>query len=118
AMLVFEEIGLPPNVESPRTPKGEYSTTEPALKKLLQELPAGHKAAEVLEKYLQYKTTKKTVNTYTGSEEAGLLAHTRPQADGTLRVFPQYGTFLVTDRLSSNSPNIQNQPRKGLVRSF
>ncbi len=83
-----------------KTKKGEISTQESELLKLVGEHP-------IIEKILEYRKMNKILTTYTDS----LLKTYDPKTGRIYTVFNQTGTS--TGRIASESPNLQNLPLVG-----
>lgn len=97
--VLFEKLKLPTKGLS-KTSKGEISTQESELYKIIQNHP-------IVEKILDYRKLAKIASTYTDS-----LLVSFDAMDG--RVHPTYNqTGTSTGRLSSENPNVQNIPLRG-----
>ncbi len=94
--VLYGSLGLP---VTQKTPKGEPSTNEAALK----DLSGLHPVPKLL---LEYRHLSKLKNTYT--DKLPTLIHPK-----TGRIHTQYQQAIVaTGRLSSTDPNLQNIPFK------
>lgn len=103
--VLYDELGLSTRF---RTPKGDKSTSEKALKALASE------GNEFVEALLEYRGLIKLKSTYLVSEDgsSGMLRFVKD--DGRIHFnFSSVGT--TTGRLASQRPNGQNIPSKGLV---
>ena len=95
AEILFDQLGLP---VAKKTATGARSTNEDVLEKLAAE---GH---ELPAKLLTHRSLSKLKSTYT--DKLAGMAHPR-----TGRVHTHYAqAAVVTGRLSSNEPNLQNIP--------
>lgn len=92
--VLFEELHLDPNARP--THSGSYRTDEETLQKLAADNP-------IVAQILEYRGLKKLLGTY---------AETLPQlVDAGGRVHTSYNqTVVITGRLSSTNPNLQNIP--------
>lgn len=99
-----------------RTDKGELALDKDGIAQLLETVPTDHPAYAVLAGYVEYKKLAKIISTYVGTEEGGGIADFIDETTG--KVFPTYGSFQVTGRLSCSSPNVQQLPRVSAVKSF
>ncbi len=93
--VLFEKLQLDPKAK--KTKSGQYSTNEETLNKL----KGKH---EIIDKILDYRGLKKLLNTYV--EALPLLVNEK-----TGRIHTTYNqAMVVTGRLSSVNPNLQNIP--------
>ncbi len=97
--ILFEKLKIKTKGLS-RTSKGEISTQEADLLKIIDRHP-------IIEKILNYRKTSKFLTTYTDS----LLKTYNPQTKRIYTTFNQTGT--ATGRLVSLNPNLQNLPIEG-----
>lgn len=78
-------------------------------KDFLAEYRDSHEEAEIL---ADYSEARKLLSTYVGSWQSAIVNDKDGQLDGCLR--PSFGFFdVVTGRLSSRDPNLQNVPNRG-----
>lgn len=96
----FKDIGI--NVIVDNNKSGE-SISEKVLTKQKDKSP-------IIETYLEYQTIRKDFSTYGES----FLEHINPI---TGRIHTDFNQLMVTSRLSSNNPNLQNLPRDERTRS-
>ena len=93
--VLFEKMKLDPKAK--KTKSGQYSTGEEVLTKLKNK-------HEIIEKILDFRGLKKLLNTYV--EALPLLVNAK-----TGRIHTTYNqAMVVTGRLSSVNPNLQNIP--------
>lgn len=91
---LFKDLGI--NVENPKNASGE-GIAEKIIIKQKDIFP-------IIELYLDYQSIKKDFTTYGKS----FLKHIHPV---TGRIHSNFNQLMVTARLSSNDPNLQNLPR-------
>ena len=102
AILFFDVLKLKP---LRRTPTGNPS----ADKEFLESIQDTVEEAEIL---AEYNEASKLLNTYVGSWQESIERDLDGQVDFCLR--PSFGFFgVVTGRLSSFDPNLQNVPTRG-----
>lgn len=93
--LLFDRLSLDPQAKKTKT--GQYSTDEETLQKLKGKHP-------IVDEILTHRGLKKLLSTY--AEALPTLINTK-----TGRIHTSYNQALVvTGRLSSNNPNLQNIP--------
>jgi DNA polymerase-1 len=93
--VLFDELKIKPGTK--KTKSKQYSTSEDVLVNLVNE-------HEIVKKVLEYRSTRKLLNTYV--EALPKLLHPR-----TNRLHTSFNqTLVATGRLSSNNPNLQNIP--------
>ncbi|MBN2519891.1 MAG: DNA polymerase I [Bacteroidales bacterium] len=93
--LLFEKLNLDPKAKTTKT--GQYSTDEETLQKLKDK-------HEIISDILQYRGLKKLLSTYV--EVLPTLINNK-----TKRLHTSYNqAIVVTGRLSSTNPNLQNIP--------
>lgn len=93
--LLFDRMKLDPQAKKTKT--GQYSTDEETLQKLKGKHP-------IVDEILTYRGLKKLLSTY--AEALPALINTQTQ-----RLHTSYNqSLVVTGRLSSNNPNLQNIP--------
>jgi DNA polymerase I-like protein with 3'-5' exonuclease and polymerase domains len=115
--LFFNEMRLPTQ-HLRKTKTGKVSLDNMNVQALLNVCHGDQKAIKVLEQYASYKETAKLLNTFIGAPgKKGLLSHVQQQ-DGSAYVYPSYGDYLVTGRLSCSNPNTQQIPRGSGIKSF
>ncbi len=110
--LFFEKYSVPEALVT-RTKKGQYVTSEPALAELGRKLSSDHPIQPVLSLFHEFKKSSKLASTYTGDNERGFVSRMH---EG--RIYTEYNPFIVTGRLSSVNPNLQNLPRSSPVKRF
>lgn len=115
--LFYEKFRISPALVR-KTESGQYMLSESYLKFLQVSLINGHPLADVLRAYAAYKKTCKTVSTYTGDSEVGIVSHMRRTSEGTPWMYPRYLAKTVTGRLSGQAPNMQNLQRGSPVKRF
>jgi DNA polymerase I len=93
--VLFDRLKIKPG--SKKTKSKQYSTSEDVLVNLVDE-------HEIVRKVLEYRSTRKLLNTYV--EALPKLLH--PKTNRLHTSFNQ--TLVATGRLSSNNPNLQNIP--------
>jgi DNA polymerase I-like protein with 3'-5' exonuclease and polymerase domains len=99
-----------------RTEKDGLALHKEGIAHLLEHLELKHPAYPVIERYAQLKKLTKLISTYVGTEEGGGMSDYIDESTG--KIFPKYGSFQVTGRLSSSEPNAQNLPRNSPVKGF
>ncbi|HWY11692.1 MAG TPA: DNA polymerase, partial [Bacteroidia bacterium] len=92
--VLFEKLNLPVIT---KTKTGDYSTSKPTLTKLRNEHP-------IIPLILKYKSTSSLLNTFISA----LPNYIHPDTGRVHTNFNQ--AFVVTGRLSSSNPNLQNIP--------
>ena len=93
--VLFDRLKIKPGTK--KTKSKQYSTSEDVLVNLVDE-------HEIVRKVLEYRSTRKLLNTYV--EALPKLLHPR-----TNRLHTSFNqTLVATGRLSSNNPNLQNIP--------
>lgn len=96
--ILFERLGMP-TASIKKTPTGHYSTNEITLEKLAMDYP-------IAQSILVYRTLAKIKSTYT--DKLPLLVN-----QNTGRIHTNYAqAVVITGRLASNDPNLQNIPIK------
>jgi DNA polymerase-1 len=93
--VLFDRLKIKPGTK--KTKSKQYSTSEDVLVNLVNE-------HEIVKKVLEYRSTRKLLNTYV--EALPKLLH--PKTNRLHTSFNQ--TLVATGRLSSNNPNLQNIP--------
>ena len=102
SVLFFDVLQLKP---TSFTPKGTPSVD----KDFLAAYKDNCEEAEIL---IEYSEARKLLSTYVGSWQKAIVTSKDGQLDGCLR--PSFGFFeVVTGRLSSRDPNLQNVPNRG-----
>lgn len=97
-VILFDKLGIA-TTGLKKTPTGDYSTNESALEKLALDYP-------IAQRILAYRTLAKIKSTYT--DKLPLLIHPK-----TGRIHTHYAqAVVVTGRLASHDPNLQNIPVK------
>lgn len=115
--LFYKKIGVPDEfIETTKT--GGYSTTGESLKRLSGNLPLSHFLHQVLPTYQKYKKVLKIATTYTGTDKRGIVSKILEDESGNKRIYASYSPYQTTGRLSGNNPNMQNLPRKSIVKKF
>ncbi len=115
--LFFNEMKLP-TIHLRKTKTGKVSLDNMNVQALLNVCHGDKKAIKILEQYASYKETAKLLNTFIGAPgKKGLLSHVQDQG-GSHYVYPSYGDYLVTGRLSCSNPNVQQIPRGSGIKSF
>ena len=93
--ILFEHLKI--DAKAKKTKSGQYSTNEETLNKL----KGKH---EIIDKILEFRGLKKLLNTYVEALPALVNAHTG-------KIHTTYNqAMVVTGRLSSTNPNLQNIP--------
>jgi DNA polymerase I len=93
--ILFDRLKITPGAKKAKSK--QYSTSEDVLVNLVNE-------HEIVKKVLEYRSTRKLLNTYV--EALPKLLHPR-----TNRLHTSFNqTLVATGRLSSNNPNLQNIP--------
>jgi len=101
--IIFENLKIPVNKQF-KTPKGEPSMDEVALKEYAKRYP-------ILSLILDYRGIIKETSTY--------LEGYKKLVDEKHRVYPQYFQIgTATGRLSARNPNLQNLPRDNRIRGI
>jgi len=96
--ILFEKLGMP-TAGIKKTATGDYSTNEASLEKLAMDYP-------IAQSILVYRTLAKIKSTYT--DKLPLLVNGQ-----TGRIHTNYAqAVVITGRLASNDPNLQNIPIK------
>lgn len=91
------------------TASGKVDTSETYLRYLGQHPATPPQLKGILNTFAKYKKTTKTLSTYLD----GIEEHVH---EG--KVYAEYDPFVVTGRLSSMRPNLQNIPRDGSIKKF
>lgn len=91
------------------TTSGKVDTSEMYLRFLQQTQATTPQLKETLKTFASYKKTTKTLSTYLD----GVSSHVMGD-----KVFAEYDPFIVTGRLSSMRPNLQNLSRESGIKKF
>lgn len=111
--LLTEEYGINDKLFL-RTEKGGLALHKEGISHLLEHLELSNPAYPVIEKYSQLKRLSKLITTYVGTEEGGGISDFIDESTG--RVYPKYGSFQVTGRLSASEPNCLSMDTEVLTR--